>query len=136
MPSYTKVPRQKLEEFLQATGFGRRVMGSEVVYVRHNHHYHHVLVKVYTSLPVHGGDVRGAGRDAIRVTVAYEHSLPYQGKTSFGIYKATRIHRTGTVEDILDRLYHRMRDAYAYSNDWLRRNWHKLPRNGNGGSMP
>lgn len=127
---YVKINREKLENFLQACGFGRRVQGKEVIYVRHNHHYHSIVIKVFTSLPADGGEVRGAGKDAIRITAAYESSEPYQGRTSFGIYKAQRVFRVGTEQDVLDRLYERMRDAYSYSNDWLRRNWANLPKRG------
>jgi hypothetical protein len=127
---YVEISREKLENFLQACGFGRRTSGKEVVYVRHNHHYHSVVVKVYTSLPSGGGNARGAGQDAIRVAVAYESEIPYLDKTSFGIYKAKRVFRTGTEQDVLDRLYERMREAYTFSNDWLRRNWTRLPKGG------
>jgi hypothetical protein len=126
---FVDIDPAKLEAFLQTCGFGRRVVGKEVVYVRHNHHYHSVLVKVYTSLPADGGKARGAGKDAIRVTVAYENEQqPFQGRTSFGIHKTTRVFRSGTEQDVLDRLYERMREAYAVSNEWIRNRWHNLPK--------
>jgi hypothetical protein len=126
--AYVQVNREKLEHFLQACGFSRRVVGGELVYMRENHHYSSIVVKVWTSLPKDGGDARGKGQDAIRVTVAYESQIPFKGRTSFGLYKTTRIFRTGSEEAILDRLYERMREAYAFSNDWLRRHWAELPK--------
>lgn len=125
---YVKLGRDKFEKFLQACGFVRTVYGGEVVYVRRNHHYHSVLVKVWTSLPASGGDVRAAGEDAIRISAAYESDLSYQGKTSFGIFKGKKVLRTGTEEAIIDRVYERMREAYVASNQWLQRHWANLPK--------
>lgn len=126
--AYVKLNREKFEKFLQACGFTKTVYGHEVVYVRRNHHYSSVLVKVWTSLPASGGDVRDAGEDAIRISVAYESDIAYQGKTSFGIHKGKKVLRTGTEEAIIDRVYERMREAYQASNEWISRHWANLPR--------
>lgn len=126
---YVKITREKLENFFAACGFSKRVAGKELVFVRANQHYSDVWIKVYTSLPADGGDVRGKGQDAIRVAAAYESDVPFRDRgKSFGIYKAQRVFRTGTEEAILDRLYERMREAYAFTNEWLRRNWTHLPQ--------
>lgn len=126
MAIYVKVSREKLEHFLQACGFTRRVHGREVVYVRANHMCPDVLIKVWTTLPADGGDIRGKGQDAIRISAAYESDLPLRGRKDFGIYKGTRVFRVGTEQNILDRLYERMREAYGFSNEWVRENWEAL----------
>ncbi len=91
-------------------------------------HKHHadLFIKVYTSLPISGGPVRGKGQDAIHVTVAYESEIPFRGRTNFGIYKTTRTFRTGSEELVLERLYTRMQEAYVEAGDWLRKNWSSL----------
>jgi len=126
MAKYVELNPQILEAFLVGLGFSRRVKGSEIVYVRANHHHPDVWVKVYTSLRADSHKARGKGEDAIRVAVAYESDIPFQGRTSFGIYKATKIIRVGTHEELLNRLYLRMREAYGYSNEWLQKNWEAL----------
>lgn len=129
MGTYVQINTEKLEAFLKACGFSRRVSGSEVVYVMANRHHPDVWVKVYTTIRV-GVDeeARSKGQDAIRVTVAYESEIPYRGKTSFGIHKCTRTFRTGSDDAVRDRLYERMREAYGFSNEWLRKNWDGLKR--------
>lgn len=122
----------ELEKFLNEKGFTRKVHGSEVVYVREHHRCPGVRVKVWTSIDSKTGVPRPLGRDAIRVSAAYEGKLLIEcgwGKakrTSFGIYKAKRISRRGEMEKILDRLYRRMWDAYSFSNSWLRDHWREL----------
>lgn len=127
-PGYVQVSRDRLESFLQACGFSKRIVGHEVVYVRFNHHYDSLIIKVWTSLPAQGGDVRGPGQDAIRITAAYEGDVDYRGRNNFGIYKAQRVFRTGSEEAVIDRIYERMREAYLFTNEWLRKNWADLPR--------
>lgn len=125
---FVPIRREKLVKFLQACGFTPRVVGRELVYCRPNSHHGDVVVKVYTSLPAAGGDARAKGQDAIHVTCAYESDLPFRGRTSFGIFKATRTFRTGSEEAILERLHGRMQEAYAAGNAWLRKNWEALQK--------
>lgn len=126
---FVQISAAVLETMLGEKGFRRTVSGSEVVYVRESHKHPGVKIKVYTSLPVSGGQVRAAGRDAIRVAAAYEWHAPVSPRhgaapsSSFGIYRAKRIYRVGTEEDVLNRLYERMRETYAYTNEWCNRNW-------------
>jgi len=63
-------------------------------------------VRIYTS--VVGQEVRGDGKDAIRVCATYNAKDGSQK----GIVKATRVHRTGNIEDIVDRMYERMRTTW------------------------
>tara|TARA_Y100000593_G_scaffold25146_2_gene50167 strand:+ start:27631 stop:28161 length:531 start_codon:yes stop_codon:yes gene_type:complete len=63
-------------------------------------------VRVYTT--VVGQEVRDSGKDAIRVCATYRTK---DGKDK-GIVKATRVHRTGNIEDITERMIQRMRDTW------------------------
>lgn len=69
-----------------------------------------VRVVVYTT--VEGVDlqatVRECGEDAIRVCVVYRDSE----RKDHGLVSMTRVHRTGTVEAIRERLLIRMREAW------------------------
>jgi hypothetical protein len=123
MAKFVELNPRLLESFLVGCGFSRRVKGSEVVYVIANKHFPDVWVKVYTSIRADSVRARGKGQDAIRVTVAYESEIPFKGRTNFGIYKTPKILRTSSTEAICERLYPRMREAYAESNAWLQKNW-------------
>ena len=95
-----------------------------------------VRIKVYTTLPANGTQVRDVGQDAIRVVAAYESGKggkaisPRKGappSTSSRNYKATKkILRTGSEAAILDRMLERMREAYGFSNEWLRNHWREV----------
>ena len=63
-------------------------------------------VKVYTT--VVGQEVRGEGKDAIRVCAIYAAK---DGKQK-GIVKSTRVHRTGNIDEIVDRMHGRMRETW------------------------
>ena len=65
-----------------------------------------INVKVYTT--VVGQEVRSNGMDAIRVCAVYKTK---SGDTK-GIVKSTRVHRTGNIEEIVDRMVTRMRDTW------------------------
>lgn len=73
---------------------------------------HRMRVLVYTT--VFGGtldmplDVRKEGRDAIRVCGVY---ITKDGETK-GLVKERRVHRVGNIEDIVERMLTRMRDAW------------------------
>ncbi len=85
-------------------------------------------VRVYTT--VIGGDngvpfeVRKEGKDAIRVCATY---VTKDGK-SRGIAKETRINRTGNIDDIVDRMYQRMRYAYSSAASGQRYNHCGAPK--------
>lgn len=65
-----------------------------------------ISVKVYTTIV--GREVRGGGKDAIRVCATYT-TKDGQNK---GIVKSTRVHRTGNINEIIDRMHHRMRETW------------------------
>jgi hypothetical protein len=85
---------------------------SERVYFRTIENDSRMQVRVYTT--VIGGEnnvplaVRSTGKDAIRVCAIYSAR---DGKHR-GLSKETRINRTGNIDDIVDRMYQRMRSAY------------------------
>jgi len=62
-----------------------------------------INVRVYTS--VVGMEARESGRDAIRVCAVYDTR---DGDTR-GIGSSTRVHRTGDIHAIVDRMHQRMR---------------------------
>jgi hypothetical protein len=135
MGTYVEVRRETIEGFLADKGFRREIAGKELVYIRDHHVFPALKIKVWTSLPAQEGrNARGRGQDAIRVTVAYEGSQPMtafgkgEPRTSFGIFKATRIFRTGSEAAVLERLYERMREAYQTANEWVRQRWPEISR--------
>ena len=65
-----------------------------------------IAVKVYTTIV--DREVRGEGKDAIRVCATYSTK---DGKSK-GIVKSTRVHRTGNIDEIVDRMYGRMRETW------------------------
>ena len=85
---------------------------AEKIFVRDVTNDGRIKVKVYTA--VFGGvdntplQARSEGKDAIRVCATYTSK---NGKDR-GIVKETRINRVGNIEDIVDRMYQRMRSAY------------------------
>jgi hypothetical protein len=69
---------------------------------------------VYSSIVASA--VRGDGEDAIRVAAVYRRK---DGQTR-GLFKDTRVNRTGTTEKIVDRTKERMRNAYkAIKAHWV-----------------
>ena len=95
----------------QAFGLSRPEL-AERVYVRHITEDGRMKVKVFTT--VIGGDndvpleVRKGGKDAIRVCATY---TTREGKEK-GLVKETRVNRIGDIEDIVGRMYERMRNAW------------------------
>ncbi len=65
-----------------------------------------ISVKVFTTIV--DREVRGEGKDAIRVCATYAAK---DGKDK-GIVKSTRVHRTGNIDEIVDRMYGRMRETW------------------------
>lgn len=130
--AFVQMDPQALITFLELKRFKRVVAGGELCYVFSHLRYRWVLIKVWTSIPADGRQARGCGQDAIRITVAYEGDEPTgirgkQGLTSFGLYKAKRVFRTGSQEAIIDRVHERIREAYAFANEWLRQHWAEIP---------
>lgn len=68
-----------------------------------------MYVRVFTS--IEGSEVRSVGSDAIRVCGMHTSS---EGKTR-SLAKEKRVNRTGDIDDIVSRMYNRMRDAWKSS---------------------
>jgi hypothetical protein len=83
----------------------------EEVYERVHEREPRYAVRVYSSIQRGEGETRERGKDAIRiVAVATETTQP--GVWSC-LFSAPRVHRSGTVEGVLDRVIERAREAYA-----------------------
>jgi hypothetical protein len=90
----------KLEvcDFIPIDSRGERVFGREVD--------SGVWVYVYTSIV--GDSVRRLAKDAIRVVGIYHTK---DGNTR-GLFKNARVNRVGDVDDIVNRMYERMRETW------------------------
>ena len=92
--------------------YQRRHARMERIYERSIDKAGHLKVRVYTT--VVGGiedvplEVRHGGKDSIRVCGVYRMR---NGKER-GIVSETRIHRTGNIEDIVNRMVERMRSTW------------------------
>lgn len=111
---FVEVPADLLSKFLESKGFERGIHGREVVYRRRHDRDPSYVVVVYTSIPVNGGQTRGLGEDAIRVSAFQE--IGADGSNTRGVAKCQRVYRTGTVQGVLERTYERMREAYSVCN--------------------
>lgn len=102
----------KLE--LEDKGFAGREV--ERIYTRPVEGEKDMQIKVYTTV-VGGGEgrdieVRANGKDAIRVCATYKT----KSGAERGLVKETRVNRTGNIDDIVDRMYSRMRTAYKLAS--------------------
>lgn len=118
--SFVEVPSERLFARLRAAGFveqdyPRDRQSGEVVFERKHDRDSRYRILVYTSVRRGSFTARGKGADAIRVCAIY-----LEGFTSRGVAKLPRVHRTGTVEDVLERVIDRARRAYAVCNERIR----------------
>ena len=95
-----------LEEcgFTKHTDKDARYDGREFVFTRKIND--NTDVRVYTT--VADGKARGKGKDSIRVAAVY---TTRDGKTR-GLVKNRRVHRTGNIDAITERMVERMRDVW------------------------
>lgn len=115
MPTFVSVPADAIEDFLKSKGFTRTLCRNEVVYVRSHKLDPDVKIKVYTSIRTGQGSARRRGKDSIKVCTVFDN-----GRKSFGIGRFPRVHRTGSVDKVLERTLQRMRAAYVRGTEWLR----------------
>lgn len=113
--SYVEIEAADICNFLEEKGFTRGSQGNEVVYERAHNLNPNVKVKVYTSVHVHKTTARKCGGDSIKVCTIFDN-----GRSRFGVGKFPRIHRTGSTEAVLLRMYEKMRAAYARGTEWIR----------------
>lgn len=111
--SYVQVPRDQFLKRLSECGFtsDETQRGSELVFIRQHHLDPTMFVKIFTTLPKQGGDVRAKGADAIRVFLIFKN-----GERSGCLFRAARVLRTGTADAVIERTIERAREAYADGN--------------------
>jgi len=114
---FVPVPASAIRNRLAAAGF--RLLPAahgEEVYERAHDRDPCYTVKVYSSIQRGADSARDCGEDAIRVVALFADSRFHWPAQIVPIFKATRIHRTGSVEKVLDRMIERAREAYAACN--------------------
>jgi hypothetical protein len=124
---YVAVPAAAIRNRLAAAGFRLLAVPlgcpGEEVYERRHDRDPRYAVKVYSSIQRGQEEVRDRGADAIRVVaVYYGGPLGASGEwlggpgAARGIFKSPRVHRSGSVDSVLDRMIDRAREAYAFIN--------------------
>jgi hypothetical protein len=114
---FVAVPAATIRSRLLAAGF--RLLPAtcgEEIYERTHDRDDRYTVKVYSSIQRGAGEVRDCGEDAIRVVAIFMDSKFHWPAREVPIFKATRVHRAGSVEAVLDRMIERAREAYAAIN--------------------
>jgi hypothetical protein len=103
-----------MEEYVEDKGVKERVFTRAITGANNTR------VAVYTGVVGEGdrAECRKVGADAIRVCVLYRSTRTDKEQ---GIIKTTRVHRTGEVEAVIERMLGRMREA-----------WGKVSRNEHG----
>lgn len=89
----------------------------EAVYERVGPHKSgRVTIRVYTTvIPARGTlEVRPSGSDAIRVAVLYTSKRALVRHKERGLNSEVRVHRTGQIEEIAERMLERMRSSWAW----------------------
>lgn len=111
---FVEVPAERLLGFLREKGFveAPHRARAEVVFERAHQFETRLKVLVYTSVRRGAVRARAKGKDAIRVCAIFD-----DGERSYGVAKLPRVHRTGSVEAVLERLLARAREAYAACNE-------------------
>ena len=114
MNRYVEVDRTAFIEALESKGFTPDPEAyGELVYVRQHHRDPTMYVKIFTSMPLHAGDARGKGEDAIRVLLIFKNPKTNKGGC---LYKAARVYRTGSQDAVIARTFERAREAYGEAN--------------------
>lgn len=111
------MPAAAIRSRLAAAGF-RLVPAphGEEVYERPHDRDVRYTIKVYSSIQRGAAEVRECGEDAIRVVAIFLDGRFHYPAKVVPIFKATRVHRTGSVEAVLDRMIERAREAYSACN--------------------
>lgn len=100
--------------------YGSGYKGREEVFVFQHRKDPGLEVQVFTSI-VTGGEVRSKGADAIRVCLVYKNKAKITNPESedakqYDLGSECRVHRTGDIDDIVERTVQRARDAYTRAN--------------------
>ncbi len=123
---YVEVSRKAMMDALDGAGFSPDSFGGELVYTRRHQVDPTMVVKIYTSMPAydHGG-ARACGEDAIRVVLIFENAVTGR---SGGLYKASRVYRTGSEQAVIERTLDRARECYAEANRRVREHLERKAR--------
>ena len=113
--SFVNVPAATIADTLVSKGYVANRVGNEVVYDFTHRKNASYFVRVYSSVKTGSEVARACGQDAIRIVLLRKDST---GKV-WGVAKATKVLRTGTVEKVVDRLLGRCREMYAVANATL-----------------
>lgn len=114
MSRYVEVDRAAFCQALEAKGFTPDPDAyGELVYVRQHHLDPTMFVKIYTSLPLAGGDARACGADAIRVLLTFSNP---RTQRSGCLHRTSRVYRTGSQAAVIERTLERAREAYGAGN--------------------
>ena len=115
---FVPVPAAAIRDRLAGAGFklNTELKFGEEVYDRAHDRDPRYVVRVYTSIQVGTEGVRNRGSDAIRVVALFCDAQHHWPARVMPIFKATRVHRSGTVETVLDRIVDRAREAYGACN--------------------
>ena len=101
--------------------YGGGFKGKEEVWVFQHRKDPGLEVQVFTSI-TQGGSVRSKGADAIRVCLVVKNKAKLADPNSpdakqYDLGSECRVHRTGDIDDIVDRTVERARDAYRRANE-------------------
>lgn len=120
MPStFVTVDRNEFIKALVDAGFTPDLEArGELVYQFQHRKDQTMFVKVYTSMPLNGGDTRPLGADAIRVVLIFKNA---QTGKSGCLFKAPKVLRTGSSRAVIERTLERARAAYAEGNKRLKK---------------
>lgn len=112
MSRFIVLDREKFVAAFTKAGFtpDSNQRSGELVLSRQHHLDPTMFVLVYTTLPIHGGNGRDCGTDAIRCVLVFRNEET--GKSG-GLYKASRVLRTGSTEAVIERTLTRARECYA-----------------------
>ena len=114
---FVQVPADAIRQRLAAAGFHLIVAAhGEEVYQRKHDRDDRYAIFVYSSIQRGAAEVRDCGEDAIRVVAVFMDSKFHWPAKAVPIFKATRVHRAGSVEAVLDRMIERAREAYSHIN--------------------
>lgn len=115
MPTYVRINRERFCQALEEKGFTQdpEAVG-ELVYSFQHKLDPTMYVKVYTSLPLAGGNGRSAGADAIRVILIFKND---RTNRSGKLHTTKRVFRAGTEEGVIERTLERAREAYQAGTD-------------------
>src|SRR5260221_8725126 len=114
---FVSVDSEQLFSFLESQGFKRSIQGSEVVYEHSLEIDNDIIIRIYTSVSEGDAEAREYGTDALRVIAIHS-----KDNKTVGVYKGSRIYRTGSQEKIHLRIKERIKEAFETCVHWKEKN--------------